>query len=338
MRCILVKNGKGTADDLYMGEEAVPTLEKGQVLVKVKAFGLNRMDIMQREGKYPLPPQASKTIMGVEFSGEIVKMKEEGLKSYNGEEWKDGDHVFGLAYGGAYAEYIAISSQMIIRKPEELSWIEAAGTPENWMTAFQALFLEGNFKKGENVLIHAGASGVGVAANQLAVAFGANKVFTTAGTADKVAFLDKLSGGKVHPINYREQNFEEEVRKIDEKGVDVIVDFVGPNYWNKNISLLRQDGRMIILAFLSGATLPDKASFAPLLFKRLTIRGTTLRSRSPEYQGELLGRFEKEALPMIVKGDMQVSVHDVYDWKKVADAHKEMEANKNSGKIVLEIR
>jgi putative PIG3 family NAD(P)H quinone oxidoreductase len=308
------------------------------VLVKVKAFGLNRMDIMQREGKYPLPAQASKTIMGVEFSGEVVKMNEQGLKSYNGEEWKDGDHVFGLAYGGAYAEYIAISSQMIIRKPESLSWIEAAGIPENWMTAFQALFLEGGFKKGENVLVHAGASGVGVAANQLAVAFGANKVFTTAGTADKVAFLDKLSGGKVHPINYREQNFEEEVRKIDEKGVDVIVDFVGPNYWNKNIALLRQDGRLIILAFLSGATLPDKASFAPLLFKRLTVRGTTLRSRAPEYQGELLGRFEKEALPMIVKGDMKVSVHDVYGWDRVAEAHREMEANKNSGKIVLEIK
>lgn len=149
------------------------------------------MDIMQREGKYPLPPQASKTIMGVEFSGEIVKTSDGELKSYNGEQWKEGDEVFGLAYGvswpllhlaasprlfadrytdvqGAYAEYIAISSKMIIRKPSRLSWVEAAGIPENWMTAFQALFLEGGFKKGENVLVHAGASGVGVAANQLA--------------------------------------------------------------------------------------------------------------------------------------------------------------------------
>ncbi|KAJ9123092.1 hypothetical protein QFC22_001282 [Naganishia vaughanmartiniae] len=225
MKCILIKDGKGPAENLYMGEEKIPSLEPGQVLVKVRAFGLNRMDIMQREGKYPLPPQASKTIMGVEFSGEIVKTSAGELKSYNGEEWKQGDEVFGLAYGGAYAEYIAISSKMIIRKPSRLSWVEAAGIPENWMTAFQALFLEGGFKKGENVLVHAGASGVGVAANQLAVAFGADKVFTTAGTKDKVEFLNNLSGGKIHPINYREQNFEEEIKKIDEKGVDLVIDF-----------------------------------------------------------------------------------------------------------------
>lgn len=343
MKCILIKDGKGPAENLYLGEEAVPSPKAGEVLVKIKAFGLNRMDLLQREGKYPLPPAASKTIMGVEFAGEIVQLGEgEEHKSYNGAEWKTGDEVLGLAYGGAYAEYIALSSKMIIHKPKEMSWAEAAGIPENWMTAFQALFLEGGFEKGQNVLIHAGASGVGVAANQLAVHFGANKVFTTAGTPEKVKFLQDLTNGKVHAFNYREQNFEEEIKKIDKDGVDLIVDFVGPNYWNQNVSLLRQDGRMIILATLSGATLPDKSALIPILFKRLTIKGSTLRSRSAEYQGELLGRFEKEALPYLggeTEGkEMKVSIHDVYSWDKVIEAHKEMEANKNSGKIVFEIK
>ncbi|KAH8089448.1 hypothetical protein HD553DRAFT_92099 [Filobasidium floriforme] len=348
MRCVLVKDNQGPAENMYLGEEEVPKTKEGEVLVKIKAFGLNRMDIMQRQGKYPLPPQASKTIMGVEFAGEVVKLhgdseesKEAGNESENGEKWKLGDEVVGLAYGGAYAEYIALSSKMIIHKPPHLTPVQAAGVPENWMTAYQALFLEGGMKEGENVLIHAGASGVGGAAIQLAIKFGANKVFTTAGTDDKVDYLKKLTGGKVHAFNYKTQDFEKEIKKVDEAGVDLIVDFVGPDYWNQNVSLLRQDGRMILLAAMSGPKLPADSALIPILFKRLNIKGSTLRSRSPAYQGDLLGRFEREALGALGGEDsgmeMKVPIYKVFSWKDVVGAHKEMEANKNSGKIVLEI-
>ncbi|GFZ46841.1 hypothetical protein JCM24511_04061 [Saitozyma sp. JCM 24511] len=335
MRAVLIKDGKGPADNLYIGEEATPEPKKGEV--QVKTFGLNRMDLMQREGQYPLPPQASKTIMGVEFAGTVSKMGEGTSK------FKEGDEVFGLAFGGAYAEYIVSPENMLLTKPKELSWVQAAALPENWMTgelpAYQALFLEGGMKKGSNVLIHAGASGVGVAAIQLALNVGgANKVFTTCGTDDKVKFLEKLGGNseKLHAFNYRTQSFEEEIKKID-SGVDLIIDFVGRSYFTSNLNLLRRDGTMIFLAFLSGPKLEPDTNIAQILYKRLTLKGSTLRSRTAEYQSDLLGRFEQHALGLIREGKMKVEVHEVFPWTKVAEAHKEMEANKNSGKIVFEI-
>ncbi|KAL7421992.1 hypothetical protein Q5752_003764 [Cryptotrichosporon argae] len=331
MKAILIKDGKGPVDNLYIGETEKPSPEKGEVLVKIKTFGLNRMDLLQREGKYPLPPQASKTIMGVEFAG-YVEAVGEGV-----DKFKQGDEVFGLTYGGAYAEYVVALEFMLLPKPKELSWVVAGGIPENWLTAYQALFLEGGMKKGDNVLIHAGASGVGVAAIQLALNVGhAGQVFTTAGSDDKIKFLQKLDS-RVHAFNYRSQNFEEEIKKHAD-GVDLIVDFVGRSYFAQNISLLRRDGTLIYLAFLSGSKLDGTgADIGPLLYKRLTIKGSTLRSRSEEYQTELLGKFRDNALPLIKEGKMKVEVHEVFPWEKVADAHKEMEANKNSGKIVFEI-
>ncbi|KAK4684914.1 NADPH:quinone reductase, partial [Tremellales sp. Uapishka_1] len=333
MKAILIKEGKGPAENLYMGEEATPSPKPGEVLVKIKTFGLNRMDILQREGKYPLPPQASKTILGVEFAGTVSSLGE-GVQKF-----KEGDEVFGLTYGGAYAEYIVCPELMLLPKPSQLSWEEAAGLPENWMTAFQALFLEGGMKEGQNVLIHAGASGVGVAAIQLALHVGgAGKVFATCGTDDKVKFLEKLGNDeRLHVVNYRTQNFEEEIKKIDD-GVDLIIEFIGQSYFAKNISLLRRDGTMVYLAFMSGPVLPEGSRIDQLLYKRLTLKGSTLRSRTVEYQGELLRRFKEEALDLIKDGKMKVMIHESFDWKDVQEAHKEMEGNKNSGKIVFEIK
>nr|ADE10073.1 ADH N [Tremella fuciformis] len=289
------------------------------------------MDILQREGKYPLPPKASKTILGVEFSGIVSALGE-------GSSRKEGDEVFGLAYGGAYAEYIVLDEKMVLPKPKELSWVQAAALPEAWMTAYQALFVEGNFQPGQNALIHAGASGVGIAAIQLALRVGgADKVFTTCGTDEKVKFLQKLGPeDKLHVITYRTQKFDEEIKKVA-PGVDQIVDFIGRDYFNQNLSVLRQDGIMILLAFLSGAAVPEGASIAPILGKRLTIKGSTLRSRNADYQGKLLHMFRDNALPKIIGGEMSVEVHEVFPWTKVQEAHEEMEANRNSGKIVLEV-
>ncbi|ODN76959.1 hypothetical protein, variant [Cryptococcus amylolentus CBS 6039] len=333
MKAILIKGGTGPADSLYLGQEPTPEPSKGEVQVKIKDFGLNRMDILQREGKYPLPPQASKTILGVEYSGVVTQLGEGSTK------WKVGDEVFGLAYGGAYAEYIVSPEIMLLAKPEKLSWVEAASIPEAWMTATQALTLEAPLKEGQNVLIHAGASGVGLAAIQIALhALGAGKVFTTCGSDEKVAFLKNLGhSDRLHVFNYKTQNFEEEIKKIDQ-GVDLIIDFVGTQYYIQNINLLRLDGTLYFLAFLSGAKFPEGASIAPILGKRLTLKGSTLRSRSAEYQYALLKTFESKVLPKILDGTMQAKVHDVYHWTDVIEAHKAMEANKNSGKIVIEIK
>ncbi|KAK1924033.1 hypothetical protein DB88DRAFT_488907 [Papiliotrema laurentii] len=333
MRCILIKDGKGPAENLYLGEEETPLPKQGEVQVKIKTFGLNRMDLLQREGQYPLPPQASKTIMGVEFAGVVTKLGEGASK------FKEGDEVFGLAFGGAYAEYIISPEQMLLHKPKSLGWAEAGGIPENWMTAYQALFLEGGLQKGQNVLIHAGASGVGVAAIQLALHVGqANKVFTTCGTDEKVEFLKRLGGGdeRLIPINYRTQQFEEEIKK-HEDGVDLIVDFIGKNYFTPNLNSLRRDGTLVFLAMMSGPKLPADTNIIQILFKRLTLKGSTLRSRTTEYQADLLQRFEKHALGLITEGKMKVEIHEVFPWDKVIEAQKEMEANKNSGKIVFEI-
>ncbi|GAA5946087.1 hypothetical protein JCM10213_006811 [Rhodosporidiobolus nylandii] len=333
MRAILVKDGQGEkADSLYIGEAERPTLKEGEVLVKIKATGCNRMDIMQRMGKYPVPPGAS-PIIGVEFSGTI----EEAGSS----EFKVGEAVFGLATGGAYAEYIAVPAGMVTRKPENVSWVQAAAVPENWLTAYQALFLIADLQPGQSVLIHAGASGVGLAAIQLAKAFGADLVIATAGTDEKVKFVEQ-HGAK--GVNYKTQNFAEEVAKLTDKaGVNVVIDFVGQDYWAKNIESMGRDGRMVMLGLLSGPKTKDPLDLSQILYKRLRIEGTTLRSRSLQYQTDLLQEFSKKALDKVFSkcggGDgLDLVIHKVFDWKDIVAAHEEMEQAKNIGKIICEIK
>ncbi|GAA5835654.1 hypothetical protein JCM11251_002986 [Rhodosporidiobolus azoricus] len=335
MRAILVKEGKGQdAQDLYLGEADRPTLKEGddRVLVKIKAFGLNRMDIMQRMGKYPVPPGAS-PLIGVEFSGTI----EEAGSS----DFQVGEPVFGLATGGAYAEYISVPAGMVTRKPDNVSWVQAAAVPENWLTAYQALFLIADLQAGQSVLIHAGASGVGLAAIQLAKSFGASLVIATAGSDDKVSFVEK-HGAK--GVNYKTQNFAEEVAKLtDKQGVNVVIDFVGQDYWTKNIDSLARDGRMVMLGLLSGPKTKDPLDLSQILYKRLRIEGTTLRSRSLEYQTDLLQEFSKKALDKVFSkcggGDgLDLVIHKVYDWNDIVSAHEEMEAARNIGKIICEVK
>ncbi|KZT59408.1 quinone oxidoreductase putative [Calocera cornea HHB12733] len=334
MRAILIKGGVGTADDLYIGEYDKPVPTKGEVLVKIKAVGVNRMDLIQRVGDYPLPPQANKDILGVEFSG-IVEGLGEGVSAF-----KNGDEVFGLAYGGAYAEYITVQSSMLMHKPASLTFVQAAGVPESWFTAFQALVLVGGLTAGKSVLIHAGSSGVGIAANQIARFLGAKYVFTTAGDDKNLEFLLSMNEGATHGINYKKQDFAEVIEKVTKgEGVDVIVDFVGKNYFARNIKILKLDGRLVQLAMLSGGTVSE-VDLQPILYRRLRIEGTTLRSRSLEYQSNLASRFEKELLPYL-KGEehkdarLHAYIYSTYPWTKAADAQKEMEANRNRGKMVL---
>jgi len=335
MKAILVKDGKGPVGNLYIGETECPKPTKnGQVVVKVKMFGLNRMDILQREGHYPVPPNTT-PILGVEFSGTVAEIGP-GVSGV-----AIGDEVFGLAYGGAYAEYVMTYDAMLAPKPAHLTWSEAAGVSEVWLTAFQALFLVGKLKKGESVLIHAGASGVGIAANQLARRYGAKHVITTAGSAEKLDFLKDMHYGPTDTVNYKTEDFAEHIHKITGgNGVDVVIDFIGKDYWEKNIASLAKDGRMVHLAVMSGDEVPS-FSLLPILYKRLSILGTTLRARTPEYQAELMGRFKREALHDIKgekgEGGLTTYVYKVFPWTDIQAAQMEMEENKTSGKIIVEV-
>ncbi|KAG6377191.1 putative quinone oxidoreductase [Boletus reticuloceps] len=231
MRAVLIKDGKGPIENLYVGLIERPVPKESEVLVKITAFGLNRMDLAQREGMYPPPPGTSH-ILGVEFSG-IVHQLGPGVT-----KWSQGDEVYGLVGGGAYAEYVVCNHGLLIKKPATLSWVEAASIPENYIT--------------------------GVAAIQIARVLGAHTVTATASTRDKLEWLLSIPNGATHAVNYTSDNFAEHVKQTTNgKGVDVIIDFVGRTHWEKNIDSLAIDGRMILLAFLSGkdATLAIRDTF-----------------------------------------------------------------------------
>ncbi|KDR82425.1 hypothetical protein GALMADRAFT_237735 [Galerina marginata CBS 339.88] len=334
MRAILIKGEKGPVENLYLAEAPTPTLRPTEVLVKIKAFGLNRMDISQREGKYALPPGAP-AILGVEFSGTISQVGPD----VSG--WNVGDEVLGIAAGGAYAEFIAVNQTHVISKPQHLTWVEAASIPEVFLTAFQALVVIGQVKENSDVLVHAGASGVGISAIQLARIYGARTVTATTSSKEKIDWLLNLPNGATHAANYKKEDFAAVVKKVtNNKGADVVIDFVGQSHFNKNLNSLALDGRMTMLSLLSGAIV-ESVNLAPIIAKRLHIEGSTLRNRSLEYQADLIARFKREAFSKITgeKGDgpIRTYIHKVYPWTEIQAAHQEMEADKNSGKIIVEV-
>jgi len=335
MRAVLIKGGHGPIENLYIGEADKPVPKKGQVLVKNVAFGLNRMDLYQRQGGYPVPPGAS-PILGVEFSGHVAELGEGVTR------WAVGDEVFGLAGGGAYAEFINCEEGLLMKKPSHLSWVEAASIPENYLTAYQALVKYGEIKKGDHVLVHAGASGVGIAAIQMARLSGAATVTATASTTEKLDWLLSIPNGATHAVNYRTEDFAAEVKKTTNgKGVDVVIDFVGQSHWSMNIESLAIDGRMTILATLSGSEVPS-VNLGPILYKRLRIQGSTLRSRSVEYQTDLIASpgfcdIIGQLTSSNGGGLIRTYIHKVYPWTEIQSAHHEMADNKNSGKIIVEV-
>ncbi|KAF8236416.1 quinone oxidoreductase putative [Tricholoma matsutake] len=334
MRAILIKDDKGPVENLYLGEVPKPEIRSDEVLVKIKAFGLNRMDISQREGFYP-PPAGASTILGVEFSGYISEI------GADVSGWQLNDEVLGLIGGGAYAEYIAVPATHILPKPAHLSWAEAASIPENFLTAFQAIVIYGEVTKDDNVLVHAGASGVGVAAIQLARLYGARTVTATASTQGKLDWLLNMPNGATHAANYKTRDFSSVIEDVTGgKGANVVVDFVGRSHWKRNIESLAVDGRMTMLALLSGSEV-DSIDLRPILFKRLRIQGSTLRSRSATYQADLIARVKTEIIPKITgkdgNGPLRVYIHKIYPWSEIQDAHREMQANGNSGKIIAEV-
>ncbi|KND91698.1 Quinone oxidoreductase PIG3 [Tolypocladium ophioglossoides CBS 100239] len=330
MKAIDIKGGRGEREALFMNAETPrPTPAEGQALVKIKAFGINRMDIMQRRGHYPLPPQAPKTL-GVEFSGVI-----EAFGPGDHGVFKLGDEVLSLAYGGAYAEYAAVTSKMLIHKPHALSWEQAAAVPETWITATQALHLVLGFARGKSILWHAGASGVSIAGIQLSRLAGASHIYATVGTDDKCRFVTSQLGATA-AFHYKTQDWVAKVKEATGgKGVDFIVDFVGGSYFQKNLDVAARDCRVVLLGTLSGGRVPN-ADISQILYKRIRIEGSTLRSRDEDYQGQLRDKLESY-LPDFEAGHLKIIVDKVLPWEEIQVAHKYMEDAKNSGKIVCTI-
>ncbi|KAM7198029.1 quinone oxidoreductase [Rhypophila sp. PSN 637] len=332
MKAVDIKNGKGHASSLFINPSTpLPKPPPGHALIKVSAFGLNRMDLIQREGHYPLPPQAPSTL-GVEFSGTIHSFGSEDKQGFS-----IGDEVFGLAYGGAYAEYISVSVKMLLHKPAHLSFIQAAGIPETWITATQALHFVLGITRGKSILWHAGASGVSIAGIQLSKLAGASAIYATAGSPEKCAFIEKELGA-TKAFNYRDQSksWDQELLKVTGgKGVDLIVDFIGADYFTKNLDVVAREGRIVLLGLMSGSVVP-KADIGKLLYKAARIEGSTLRSRDEEYQGRLRDKLE-EYLPQFESGELKIFVDTVFDWNDIVKAHELLEANKTMGKIICTI-
>lgn len=325
MKAILIKNF-GAPENLELGEFDTPQPTENQVLIKVHATALNRADLMQREGKYPPPPGES-PILGLEIAGEIVSAGAAVTK------WQVGDRVCGLLGGGGYAEYAVLHEEMALPIPDHLSYEAAAAIPEAFLTAFQALVWLAKLQKGESVLIHAGASGVGTAAIQLAKQF-ESPIYVTASAA-KHEFCLQL--GATHAIDYQEKDFETEIlQRLDKQGVDVILDFIGAPYFQKNLNILQSDGRLILLATMGGFKISE-LEIGSILRKRLQIIGSTLRARTLDYKIALTKDFRLFAWEAFEKGDLKPIVDRIYDWKEVVEAHRYMESNANKGKIVLRI-
>ena len=301
-----------------------------QAIVKIKAFGLNRMDLIQRVGQYPVPPQAPKTL-GVEFSGTIESF---GSDENHG-SFRVGDEVFGLAYGGAYAEYIAVNTRMLLHKPPHLTHEQAAGVPETWITATQTLYLILGIAPGQSILWHAGASGVSIAGIQLSKAAGAGAIYATAGSQAKCDFIVNELGATA-AFNYKEGDWAAEILKATGgKGVDLIVDFVGASYFHQNLEAIAFDGRWALLGFLGG-TMVDKVDMSKMLFKRIRIQGTSLRGRDEVYQGKLRDRLE-EHVSKFDSGEFKIFIDTVLPWAEVVKAHQLLEENKSTGKIICTI-
>ncbi|CAF1245213.1 unnamed protein product [Rotaria sordida] len=330
MRAVLLKDF-GDCDNLYIGETNVPEIKDDEVLVKVHAFGVNRADTLQRKGLYPPPPGVT-DIIGLEASGEIVRVGNEAK-----EKWNDGDKVMVLVAGGGYAEYVAAHMGCVMKIPEGISMVDAAGIPETFLTAFQGLKLIGNIKKGDMVLIHAGASGVGTAAIQLAKFFGA-KVATTVGTNEKIAYCKRIGADKI--INYKHgpwvKTLQEYTRGLNRDGFDIIYDSVGKDYVEANQEVLGIDSRWIVYSCQSGPE-ADKLSLSTLIRKRSTLSGTVLRARPIDYKTNLVKHFQDEAINGFLDGKLTAITDKAWPMENIAEAHKYMEDNLTMGKLVITV-
>ena len=316
----------GGPDVLQPRELPVPAPGPGQLLVKVRAAGVNRPDISQRTGAYP-PPKGASELPGLEIAGEVV------ATGADTQRFKAGDTICALTPGGGYAQYCITDEPAALPIPKGLSMTQAGALPETCFTVWHNVFERGALKSGEWLLVHGGSSGIGTTAIQMAVALGA-KVLVTAGTAEKCAACEKL--GAARAINYREEDFVEVTRQLtDGHGADVILDMVGGDYIERNFRAAATDGRIVQIAFLGGAK--SEVNFMRLMLKRLTYTGSTLRPRSVAFKGAIASALEEKIWPLIEAGKIRPVIDKIFPLDQAARAHAHMEAGAHIGKIVLNV-
>jgi NADPH2:quinone reductase len=321
MRAILCPS----PDSMLWGESPTPSPSAGEVLVKVAAAGINRADLLQRQGKYP-PPAGASEIMGMEVSGEIAALGA-GVS-----RWIIGDRVCALLSGGGYAEYAAVPEGQCLPVPPDLSLRDAAGLPEAVVTVYANLFEAAGLKAGETALVHGGGSGIGTTAIQMAKLAGA-KIFVTVGSEEKAEACRKLGADLV--VNYKAEDFvEAAARATGGQGVDVVLDMIGGDYVPRNLAALAPFGRHVSIATQRGRT--AEIDIRLVMQKRLIITGSTLRARPAPEKARLVAEVDRKIWPWVVSGRLKPLIYRSYTIKNVAEAHKMMESGAHIGKILLE--
>ena len=304
----------------------IPEPRESEVLIHVRAAGVNRPDILQRLGMYPVPADAD-PLPGLEVAGEVTAMGPATSR------WQTGDKVMALSHGGGYAEYCRVNENHCLPAPENLSMVEAAAIPETYFTVWYNLFMRAGLKAGESVLVHGGSSGIGTTAIQLAKAWGAS-VITTAGSDKKCDFC--LDLGADHAINYKDNDWEQAVGELtDGKGLDVVLDMVAGTYMQKNMNVLGRDGRYVIIAFLQGPR--AELDMRQVLGKRLTITGSTLRPQTISEKAAIAVDLAAHVFPLLESGAVRPIIDSTFPLADAAKAHARMESSKHMGKIALEV-
>lgn len=315
----------GGVEKLAYETVVVPSAKANEVLVKVHAFGLNRPDILQRRGLYPMPKGVT-PVPGLEVAGEVVAVGEAVT------QFKVGDKVCGLTNGGGYAEYCVVPESQTLNIPEGVSFVQAAAIPETFFTVWANVFQMGQAKAGETVLIHGGTSGIGTTAIMLCNALGM-KTFATVGSDEKVKAISNITTA----INYKTQDFEQVINEAtNAQGVDVILDIVGAPYLAQNLNLLRRDGRLVYIAFLGGAKAKD-VKLGQIMMKRLTITGSTMRARNTAEKAAITQGLKTNVFPLWEKGECLPMIHKTFKFDQIQAAQAEMDTGEHIGKVVVEV-
>lgn len=317
----------GSADVLRLIDDEQPQPGPGEVLIEVHAAGVNRPDVLQRSGSYP-PPKGASPHLGLEVAGTVAAL------GAGVDRWRVGDRVCALTPGGGYAEYCLTDARHCLPVPAGLSLLQAAALPETYLTVWANLFDRAGLQAGQSVLVHGGSSGIGLTAIQLACAFGAT-VYTTVGNADKAQACERA--GARRAINYRSEDFATVVaEQTAGRGVDIIIDMVGAPYIERNIASLALEGCLVQLAFLEGSRFAFDAM--PVMLRRLTLTGSTLRARSAEQKAGIAERLHAKVWPLLEQGRCLPVIHAVFPLAQAADAHRLMESSRHIGKIMLAVK
>ncbi|MCE4223745.1 NAD(P)H-quinone oxidoreductase [Methylobacterium sp. C25] len=317
--------GSGGPEVISVETVGLPQPGRGQVLIDVAAAGVNRPDVMQRQGLYP-PPKGATEIPGLEVAGRIAALSE-GVSGFS-----IGDEVCALVISGGYAEFAVAEVGQVLLKPASLSLIEAAALPETVFTVYSTVIQRGRLQRGERFLVHGGSSGIGSTAIQIAKRHGAI-VYATAGSDEKCRFCEEL--GADAAINYREADFAEEIKRLTEgRGVDVILDMVGAAYLAKNIASMAVEGRLVQIAFMKGYK-AESVNLTPIMLKRLTITGATLRAQPKENKAAIADALRSNVWPLIEAGKIRPIIHETFPLEEAAKAHALMESSAHLGKIML---